>query len=270
MAPSCRRRGGLARPGRGANNDLIARCVALYPEIFAGVCMLPQIPKADLDRLDRGAGALRHRARLHRLQPQSRSRRRPFHQPAADRPLLVSLLREDGRARRAGDDPRLGQLQSGPARHRRLLHRRRHDRLHAADRGRSVRAISRRCASSSRMAAARCPIIGAAIAGSPTCSSSRRSTAHVMNNVYFDTCVYHQPGIDLLAEVIDTKNILFGSEMVGAVRGIDPADRPLFRRHQALCRRAADQRRRRSTRSSRAMPAASSRGSTRKLKERGL
>ena len=45
---------------------------------------------------------------------------------------------------------------------------------------------------------------------------------HLMNNVYFDTCVYHQPGIDLLAEVIETKNILFGSEMVGAVRGIDP------------------------------------------------
>jgi 4-oxalmesaconate hydratase len=45
---------------------------------------------------------------------------------------------------------------------------------------------------------------------------------HVMNNVYFDTCVYHQPGIDLLFEVIDHKNILFGSEMVGAVRGIDP------------------------------------------------
>ncbi|ADU14062.1 amidohydrolase family protein [Asticcacaulis excentricus] len=45
---------------------------------------------------------------------------------------------------------------------------------------------------------------------------------HVMKNVYFDTCVYHQPGIDLLFEVIDTKNILFGSEMVGAVRGIDP------------------------------------------------
>jgi 4-oxalmesaconate hydratase len=44
---------------------------------------------------------------------------------------------------------------------------------------------------------------------------------HLMDNVFFDTCVYHQPGIDLLAEVIDTKNILFGSEMVGAVRGID-------------------------------------------------
>jgi 4-oxalmesaconate hydratase len=45
---------------------------------------------------------------------------------------------------------------------------------------------------------------------------------HLMNNVYFDTCVYHQPGVNLLAEVIETKNILFGSEMVGAVRGIDP------------------------------------------------
>ena len=26
---------------------------------------------------------------------------------------------------------------------------------------------------------------------------------HVMKNVFFDTCVYHQPGIDLLFEVID-------------------------------------------------------------------
>jgi 4-oxalmesaconate hydratase len=45
---------------------------------------------------------------------------------------------------------------------------------------------------------------------------------HVMNNVFFDTCVYHQRGIDLLFDVIDTDNLLFGSEMVGAVRGIDP------------------------------------------------
>jgi 4-oxalmesaconate hydratase len=45
---------------------------------------------------------------------------------------------------------------------------------------------------------------------------------HVMRNVSFDTCVYHQPGIDLLVDVIDIDNILFGSEMVGAVRGIDP------------------------------------------------
>jgi 4-oxalmesaconate hydratase len=45
---------------------------------------------------------------------------------------------------------------------------------------------------------------------------------HLMNNIFFDTCVYHQPGINLLTEVIDVKNILFASEMIGAVRGIDP------------------------------------------------
>jgi len=42
------------------------------------------------------------------------------------------------------------------------------------------------------------------------------------NNVFFDTCVYHQPGIDLLLKVVPLDNVLFGSEMVGAVRGIDP------------------------------------------------
>ncbi len=45
---------------------------------------------------------------------------------------------------------------------------------------------------------------------------------HLMGNVFFDTCVYHQAGIDLLLSVIDTDNVLFGSEMVGAVRGVDP------------------------------------------------
>jgi 4-oxalmesaconate hydratase len=45
---------------------------------------------------------------------------------------------------------------------------------------------------------------------------------HLLNNIFFDTCVYHQPGIDLLTEVIPVDNILFASEMIGAVRGIDP------------------------------------------------
>ncbi len=45
---------------------------------------------------------------------------------------------------------------------------------------------------------------------------------HVMKNVYFDTCVYHQAGIDCLFEVIDVDNILFASEMFGAVKGVDP------------------------------------------------
>jgi 4-oxalmesaconate hydratase len=45
---------------------------------------------------------------------------------------------------------------------------------------------------------------------------------HLLNNVFFDTCVYHQPGIDLLTRVMPVKNVLFASEMIGAVRGIDP------------------------------------------------
>ncbi len=44
----------------------------------------------------------------------------------------------------------------------------------------------------------------------------------LMQNVFLDTCVYHQPGIDLLMDVMPKESILFGSEMVGAVRGIDP------------------------------------------------
>ena len=34
--------------------------------------------------------------------------------------------------------------------------------------------------------------------------------------------MYHQPGIDLLFDVIEVDNIVFGSEMIGAVRGLDP------------------------------------------------
>ncbi|HEY5335190.1 MAG TPA: amidohydrolase family protein [Mycobacteriales bacterium] len=42
-------------------------------------------------------------------------------------------------------------------------------------------------------------------------------------NVFFDTCVYHECGMRLLLEVIPPGNVLFGSEMVGAVRSDDPA-----------------------------------------------
>jgi 4-oxalmesaconate hydratase len=45
---------------------------------------------------------------------------------------------------------------------------------------------------------------------------------HLMGNVFFDTCVYHHAGVELLHTVIDADNILFASEMLGAVRGVDP------------------------------------------------
>ena len=44
----------------------------------------------------------------------------------------------------------------------------------------------------------------------------------VLKNIYFDTCVYHYPGIELLLKVVPLDNIIFASEMVGAVRGINP------------------------------------------------
>ncbi|MEA2993021.1 MAG: 4-oxalmesaconate hydratase [Alphaproteobacteria bacterium] len=47
-------------------------------------------------------------------------------------------------------------------------------------------------------------------------------TEYLLKNVFFDTCVYHLPGIELLTKVIPIDNILFASEMVGAVKGIDP------------------------------------------------
>ncbi|HUO22342.1 MAG TPA: amidohydrolase family protein [Caulobacteraceae bacterium] len=44
----------------------------------------------------------------------------------------------------------------------------------------------------------------------------------LLNNIFFDTCVYHLPGVELLTKVIPSSNVLFGSEMIGAVRGRDP------------------------------------------------
>jgi 4-oxalmesaconate hydratase len=50
----------------------------------------------------------------------------------------------------------------------------------------------------------------------------RPDPGKLLRNVFFDSCVYHQPGIDLLYQVIGAENILFASEMLGAVRGADP------------------------------------------------
>jgi 4-oxalmesaconate hydratase len=69
----------------------------------------------------------------------------------------------------------------------------------------------------------------------------------LLQNVFFDTCVYHLPGIELLFKVIPTQNIIFGSEMVGAVRGIDPRTGHYYddtRRYVDALRLDADDRRR--------------------------
>lgn len=50
----------------------------------------------------------------------------------------------------------------------------------------------------------------------------RPPITELLKNIYFDTCVYHRPGIELLLKTIPADNILFASEVVGAVRGVDP------------------------------------------------
>ena len=92
---------------------------------------------------------------------------------------------------------------------------------------------------------------------------------HVMRNVFFDTCVYHQPGIDLLFEVIDVDNILFGSEMVGAVRGIDPQTGHYFDDTKRYVDAARHLGRGQGAGVLRATPAASTRASTPRSRPRG-
>ncbi len=50
----------------------------------------------------------------------------------------------------------------------------------------------------------------------------------LLNNIFFDSCVYHKPGVELLTNVIPSDNVLFGSEMIGAVRGTDPCTGHFF------------------------------------------
>lgn len=51
---------------------------------------------------------------------------------------------------------------------------------------------------------------------------NRPLLTELMKNVFFDTCVYHQAGINLLTKVVPVDSILFASEMIGAIKGVDP------------------------------------------------
>lgn len=50
----------------------------------------------------------------------------------------------------------------------------------------------------------------------------RPPVQQLLQNVFFDTCVYHQAGIDLLVKTVPADNLLFASEILGAVKGLDP------------------------------------------------
>ena len=100
-------------------NELIHRVCTLFPRQLRRRVHAAADRRRVAAQLHRRAGALRASIRLRRLQPEPRSLRRLLEGSAAHRPLLVSAVREDGRARRAGDDPRQRVLQSGVPHHRR-------------------------------------------------------------------------------------------------------------------------------------------------------
>lgn len=203
-----------------ACNDLIARVVALYPDKFASVCMLPQSPAANLAgsiaELERCVGMGFIGCNLNpdpggghfRFPPLTDRSWYPFYEKMVelDVPAMIHVsgscnpaMHATGAYYIAADTIAFMQLLEGDL---------------FADFP-TLRFII--------------PHGGGAVPyhwgryrGLADMLKKPALATHLMNNVFFDTCVYHQPGIDLLADVIDNKNILFGSEMVGAVRGIDP------------------------------------------------
>jgi 4-oxalmesaconate hydratase len=202
-------------------NDLIARVVGLFPQTFTGVCMLPQSPEADLrgsvaelDRCvnelgfigcnlnpDPGGGHFKHPPLTDRYWY-------PFYEKMVelDVPAMIHVsgscnpgLHATGAYYIAADTITFMQFIEGD-----LFTDFPTLRFIIPHGGGAV------------------PYHWGRYRGLADMLKRPPLHDHVMNNVFFDTCVYHQSGVDLLAGVIDTRNILFGSEMVGAVRGIDP------------------------------------------------
>ena len=204
-----------------ACNDLIYRVTQLYPDVFTGVCMLPQNPKADLaasirelrrcvEQLgfvgcnlnpDPGGGHFTH-------PPLTDESWFPIYEVMCelDVPAMIHVsgscnpaMHATGAYYIAADTIAFMQLVQGD-----LFKDFPSLRFIIPHGGGAV------------------PFHWGRYRGLADMLKQPSLDTHLMNNVFFDTCVYHQPGVDLLAEVIETKNILFGSEMVGAVRGIDP------------------------------------------------
>ncbi len=204
-----------------ASNDLIARVVDLFPESFAGVCMLPQSPGASLAasvaELDRCVTTLGFVGCNLNPDPGGGHFESP---PLTDRfwyPLYEKMVELDvpGMIHVSGS--------CNPGLHATGAY------YIAADTIAFMQLLDGDLFTDFPALRFIIPHGGGAV---PYHWGRYRGLAdmlkrpdieiHLMNNVFFDTCVYHQPGIDLLADVIPNKNILFGSEMIGAVRGVDP------------------------------------------------
>ena len=200
-------------------NDLIARVAALYPDVFAPVCMLPQSPEcalsASVTELERCVGMGFIGCNLNSdpsgghfaASPLTDRYWYPIYEAmtALDVPAMIHVsgscnpgLHATGAYYIAADTIAFMQLLEGD-----LFADFPTLRLIIPHGGGAV------------------PYHWGRYRGLADMLNKPDLAKHVMNNVFFGTCVYHQPSINLLAEVMETKNILFDSEMVGAVRGVD-------------------------------------------------
>jgi 4-oxalmesaconate hydratase len=204
-----------------ACNDLVARVVGLFPGRFAGACQLPQTPDGPLDesvaelrRCVDGLGFVGCN-----LNPDPSGGHRPS-PPLTDRfwhPLYEALVELDV--------PAMIHVSTScnPAAHTLGAH------YLNADTSAFMQLVEGDLFAEFPTLRLVIPHGGGAV---PYHWGRYRGLAdrlgrppldgHVMGNVFFDTCVYHQAGIDLLGRVIDADNVLFASEMLGAVKGVDP------------------------------------------------
>jgi 4-oxalmesaconate hydratase len=203
-------------------NDLIARVVELYPESFVGVCQLPQSPKADLassilelERCvqhlgfvgcnlnpDPGGGHFQH-------PPLTDKYWYPFYEKMVE-PDVPAMIHVSGSCNPAMHATGAYYIAADTIAFMQLIE---------GDLFRDFPTLRLIIPHGGGAA----PYHWGRYRGLADMLKKPPLDTHVMRNVYFDTCVYHQRGIDLLTDVIDHRNILFGSEMVGAVRGLDPA-----------------------------------------------
>lgn len=211
----------IARAWARHNNDLIHRVVSLYPDAFVGVCQLPQVPggslKDSVEELERCVTELGFVACNMNPDPSGGYWTSP---PVTDEywyPLYEKMVDLDVpamiHASRAvnpvfqgtgdhylnADTTVFMQLLKGD-----LFAQFPGLRLVIPHGGGAV------------------PYHWGRYRGLADASGQPPLEAHLLGNVFFDTCVYHLAGIALLFEVIPIDNILFASEMLGAVRSIDP------------------------------------------------
>src|SRR3984885_9819236 len=180
---------------------------------------------------------------VHRLQPQSGSVWRLFQFAADDRQVVVPALREDDRSRRAVHDPRLRLLQSGDAHHRLVLSQRRHHGVHAGSAVRPVQDLSQaeihHSARRRRGAVPLGPFPRHRPQQRQAGAGRDHGRQHLFRHLRLSPAGHrpaHQGGADR------QHSVCVGNGRRG--EGQRPANRLRLRRHQALCRQRADQRRR--------------------------